>query len=72
MSECILYITMKSLTVFDPKKVFTEVIEPDTVTHKVMLSRLSNLTTNTSQASETVRAIQTHNVISSTHIMHVP
>ena len=65
-------VAMTSLTVFDPKKVFTEVIKPGTVTSKVMLPRFPNLTKNASYASETVRAIQTHNVISSTHIMHVP
>ena len=37
-----------SLTVFDPKKVFTEVIKPGTVTSKVMLPRFSNLTINAS------------------------
>ena len=40
--------TMTSLTVFDPKKVFTEVIKPGTVTSKVMLPRFSNLTINAS------------------------
>ena len=41
-------VAMTSLTVFDPKKVFTEVIEPGTVTSKVMLPRFSNLTINAS------------------------
>ena len=41
-------VAMTSLTVFDPKKVFTEVIKPGTVTSKVMLPRFSNLTINAS------------------------